>query len=185
VVNSNCLEGLRCPDCGNEHAFYIQSTAVMYVTDDGAECRSDIEWDDHSHTRCPQCERSGKLSDFKAKSPAAIADDKQYTVASSHGELTVGAEGNVTDRRLDNQDPDGGGHLAQIIRFDLEEWQTHWGNPETGHIDILDLGYWYTDPETKEITFAPPDARWRSEIAEILLERRVASATRTWSGEAI
>ena len=45
MVNENCLEGIRCPDCGNEAAFYIQSSAVMHVTDDGAECRSDIEWD--------------------------------------------------------------------------------------------------------------------------------------------
>jgi hypothetical protein len=153
------------------------------VTDDGAECRSDIEWDDHSHAQCPQCERSGNLGDFKVKPPAAIADEKQYTVGSSHGELTVDAKGNVTDRRLDNHDPDSGGHLAQIIRFDLVEWQKYWGNPAAHHIDILDLGYWYTDPETKEIAFTPPDANWRSEIAEILLERRGALARPSRSGE--
>ena len=67
MVNENCLEGVKCTDCGNEDAFYIQSTAIMYVTDDGAECRSDIEWNDESHTQCAKCERSGKLTDFKAK----------------------------------------------------------------------------------------------------------------------
>ncbi len=66
MVNFNCLEGVKCPDCGNEKSFYIQSTAVMYVTDDGAECRSDIEWSDDSHTQCPQCERSGHLAKFKS-----------------------------------------------------------------------------------------------------------------------
>ena len=72
MVNVNCLEGIRCPDCGNEMAFYIQSTAVMYVTDDGAACRSDIEWDDASHTQCVECERSGKLANFKSKPPASV-----------------------------------------------------------------------------------------------------------------
>jgi Zn ribbon nucleic-acid-binding protein len=71
MVNTNCLVGIKCPDCGNEDSFYIQSTAVMYVTDGGAECRGDTEWNDDSHTECPQCERSGKLADFRAKPPVA------------------------------------------------------------------------------------------------------------------
>ena len=71
MANENCLEDIKCPACGNEDVFYIQSTAVMYVTDDGAECRSDIEWDDDSHTQCAKCECSGKLADFKVK-PSAV-----------------------------------------------------------------------------------------------------------------
>jgi hypothetical protein len=67
MPNTNCLEGIRCPDCGNEEAFYIESTAVMYVTDDGAEARGDISWNDDSHAQCATCERGGKLADFKAK----------------------------------------------------------------------------------------------------------------------
>src|ERR1700722_14907404 len=67
MVNTNCLEGIKCPDCGNEDAFYIDTSAVMYVTDDGAENRGDTSWNDESHTECAQCERSGKLADFRAK----------------------------------------------------------------------------------------------------------------------
>jgi Zn ribbon nucleic-acid-binding protein len=67
MVNSNCLLGIKCPDCGNEDRFYIQSTAVMYVTDDGAECRGDTEWNEDSHAECPQCERSGKLALFRVQ----------------------------------------------------------------------------------------------------------------------
>ena len=70
MPNTNCLEGIRCPDCGNEDAFYVESTAVMYVTDEGAECRNDIEWDNDSHAVCPSCEKAGKLADFRAE-PAA------------------------------------------------------------------------------------------------------------------
>jgi len=52
------------------------------------------------------------------------------------------------------------------------------GNPQTDGIDILDLGYWYTDPKTCQTVFAPPDANWRSDISTILLER-----ARTCPGE--
>jgi hypothetical protein len=96
---------------------------------------------------------------------------KQYTVGSSHGELTLDGEGYITHCRVDNDDADGGRHLKSITRFDLVEWRKHWGNPEASHIDILDLGYWYTDPKTHETAFALPDANWRAEIAEILLGR--------------
>jgi hypothetical protein len=96
---------------------------------------------------------------------------KQYTIGSSHGELVVDYEGFVTHCRVDNDDADGGRHLKSITRFDLVEWRKHRGNPEASHIDILDLGYWYADPKTSETAFAPPDAKWRSEIAAILLGR--------------
>jgi hypothetical protein len=102
--------------------------------------------------------------------------DKQYTIGSSHGQLIADAEGTVLGRDLDNYDPDGGGHLAQITRFDLAEWRKHWGRPDANSIDILDLGYWYTEPTTGRELYAPPDAKWRSEIAEILLERSAAKA---------
>jgi len=101
----------------------------------------------------------------------------RYTIASSHGELTVDAEGFVIERRVDNDEADGGKHLKSITRFDLVEWRKHWGNPETDRIDILDLGYWHTDPKTNTIAFEPPDAKWRSEIAEILRQRRAAAGT--------
>jgi len=78
-------------------------------------------------------------------------------------------------RRADNDDADGGKHLRSITRFDLVEWRNQWGNSETDRIDILDLGYWHTDPKTNEIAFEPPDANWRSEIAEILRQRRAAA----------
>jgi hypothetical protein len=106
---------------------------------------------------------------FEAEKADAL---KHYTVGSSHGELTIDAEGYVIQRRLDNEDADGGKHLESIARFDLSEWRSHWGQPMPAAFDIFDLGYWYTDSATDEAAFAPPDAKWRSEIAEILRQRR-------------
>ncbi len=103
--------------------------------------------------------------------PASV----RYTVGSSHGELSLDAEGNVLARRLDNDDSDGGGHLARIVRFDIAEWLAYWEKPEASAIDILDLGYWFTDPKTGKSVYEPPSAKWRLEIAEILLDRRRAA----------
>lgn len=118
------------------------------------------------------------LEMIAAEARAAVAlpspASSRYTVGSSHGELTLDAEGYVTDRRLDNDDSDGGKHLARIVRFDIAEWRKYWGNPETTQIDILDLGYWYTHPKTIKAKHVRPDAKWRREVAEILRERRAA-----------
>lgn len=103
----------------------------------------------------------------------------EYTVRSSHGELTIDKDGYVLERQIDYTDSDAGTHLVLIARFDLVEWQHHWNNPEGNSIDILDLGYWYNDPKTNTSTYEPPDADWRKEIAEILFQRQSAAHIRT------
>ncbi len=62
--NENCLEGIKCPGCGNEDRFSIACTTLAEVTDDGAEA-GDMEWDDDSLTVCPECGRCGKLKEFR------------------------------------------------------------------------------------------------------------------------
>ena len=62
--NTNCLRGIRCPECANEGHFYMSAFVIAHVTDDGAEARGDMEWDGDSAILCPQCERSGKVDDF-------------------------------------------------------------------------------------------------------------------------
>ena len=36
-TNTNCLDGVRCPGCGNQDHFLITATVTARVTDDGAE----------------------------------------------------------------------------------------------------------------------------------------------------
>ncbi len=43
--------------------------------------------------------------------------DNQYTIGSSHGKLTADADGYVIDRDFDNDEQDGGAHLACIVRL--------------------------------------------------------------------
>jgi len=108
------------------------------------------------------------LRRFAPKTASQLRDETVRTVASSHGQLTMDANGGVLHRRLDNHDPEGGGHLAAILRFDIGEWLRRWGEPLPMSFDILDLGYWYADPKAGECAYEPADAKWRAEIAAVL-----------------
>lgn len=64
--NSNCLEGIRCPRCGQNDAFDIGATVTLRVTDAGwtAEESQDAEWDEKSRITCPDCNTTGTIRDF-------------------------------------------------------------------------------------------------------------------------
>lgn len=70
MTNKNCLAGVKCPQCRNESRFLIVATILADVTDGGAEIAdgSDFDWDDASLIRCPDCDRDGPLSGFRAPS---------------------------------------------------------------------------------------------------------------------
>ena len=63
--NTNCLEGLACPKCGNDERLIIHGQSAFEVCDDGTDGHGDVEWDDGSHTRCPQCNFEGNLCEFR------------------------------------------------------------------------------------------------------------------------
>ncbi len=65
--NVNCLDGIRCPKCGQEGSFRIAGSTVFEVVDDGTVGHGDVEWDDDSWTLCPACEHEGKLGEFSRK----------------------------------------------------------------------------------------------------------------------
>ena len=114
---------------------------------------------------------SEALMHYEGEQADYIAEVR-YTILSSHGELTADGDGYVLERNIDNDYVRGGRVLAVIDRFDLAEWREHWGSPATTRIDILDVGYLYTDPDAEESGYEPPDEQWRKEIAQILLERK-------------
>jgi hypothetical protein len=67
MTNSNCLEGIRCPACGQEDRFKITALITCAVTDNGSEPVGDHEWDDDSSTRCSVCGFDGKLRNFRSR----------------------------------------------------------------------------------------------------------------------
>jgi hypothetical protein len=68
MPNTNCLQGIKCPACGNEDRFRIAGRTLFTVIDDGTDDYTDVEWDDGSYAECAACHRPGTLKDFKAKS---------------------------------------------------------------------------------------------------------------------
>jgi hypothetical protein len=64
MTNTNCLENIQCPACGNEESFRIAATTMLTVTDDGTDDYSDTEWDNDSYIECTACHRHGSLKDF-------------------------------------------------------------------------------------------------------------------------
>ena len=66
MTNTNCLENIKCPACGNEDSFRIAAKTVAIVTDDGTEDHGDMQWDDSSYAECSECHRHGTLKDFRA-----------------------------------------------------------------------------------------------------------------------
>ena len=75
--NTNCLEGLKCPECGNDERLVIHGTSAFEVYDDGTNRHWDVEWDDRSHAVCPNhdCNFEGQLGEFRTppiKRPALV-----------------------------------------------------------------------------------------------------------------
>ena len=73
MTNTNCLEGIRCPRCSQEDRFFISGCAQFEVTDDGSDAVGDHEWDEGSSTRCPECNLTAPLKDFR-EGPALPPD---------------------------------------------------------------------------------------------------------------
>jgi hypothetical protein len=63
--NTNCLEGVKCPKCGQEDLFKIAASVIGEVCDDGTEDQDGgYEWDQQAFCQCCECDHAGKLADF-------------------------------------------------------------------------------------------------------------------------
>lgn len=66
--NTNCLEGMQCPECGSYGPFVLAIQTWMEFDDDGEDpfdTGGDREWDDDSGCVCSSCKHRGKVRDFK------------------------------------------------------------------------------------------------------------------------
>jgi len=65
MTNTNCLEGIACPQCGQADRFKIEAKVLMNVSDDGSEdCGLGHHWDAQSFCQCVKCGHSAELSTF-------------------------------------------------------------------------------------------------------------------------
>ena len=65
MVNTNNLEGMRCPRCGSYGPVKIQATCVVEVEDDGTGDSTEFEWEDTSYCECMACTFNATVGDFK------------------------------------------------------------------------------------------------------------------------
>lgn len=63
IQNTNCLDGMQCPDCKSTGPFKISATALFTIGDDGTEDFGDIEYDAGSYCVCPECDHDGIVHD--------------------------------------------------------------------------------------------------------------------------
>ena len=68
--NTNCLEGMRCPDCGSYGPFEIAATITVEVSDEGTEDLSGgYGWSAASFCRCNYCDHTGTVDTFTEPTP--------------------------------------------------------------------------------------------------------------------
>jgi hypothetical protein len=63
-TGDGCIEGMRCPKCGNHEEFKIVGSTLWDVLEDGCDDHDDVEWDDDSYCRCSECGHDGTVRDF-------------------------------------------------------------------------------------------------------------------------
>lgn len=65
--NSNVLEGVACPVCGQVDRFQVMASTLVDVTDEGTDVSDDatgVEWDETSFARCVACRYEGTWATF-------------------------------------------------------------------------------------------------------------------------
>jgi len=65
MTNTNCLEGMQCPQCRSLEPFNIEVKTMMKVFDNGTDDHGNTEWDDHSYCECCNCHLYGTVAQFK------------------------------------------------------------------------------------------------------------------------
>lgn len=70
MPNTNCLDGMKCPKCGDEGPFVMTVTCTAEVHDDGIDRTFDHSWEDDGVCRCTNadCRYIGKVVEFRLKS---------------------------------------------------------------------------------------------------------------------
>jgi len=90
-MNTNCLAGMRCPQCGNEDMLKIHVSGFVDMTDDGCDgFAGDIDFDGRSHCQCPQCGHADTVKGFFG------AKEATYTVILRYPAYITGGEENET-----------------------------------------------------------------------------------------
>lgn len=68
-ANTNCLEGVACPACGQDGRVLITATVLVALIDDGIDDSYDYEWESDATAVCPTCDFHGTWGMFHIPNP--------------------------------------------------------------------------------------------------------------------
>lgn len=63
-MNTNCLDGWKCPQCAHEGPSRVSVSSWRLLHDDGVEQDGDTDYSGDSACECPECGKSGRVKDF-------------------------------------------------------------------------------------------------------------------------
>lgn len=115
MTNTNCLENIKCPACGNEESFRIAARTMVTVIDQGVEDHGDMEWDVDSYAECGECCRHGTLKDFKVLGgPEADEGTAVTNTAHTPGKWKIAGNRDSDTQELRIVEDSTGGEIAVI-----------------------------------------------------------------------
>lgn len=87
--NTNCLEGMQCPECESFGPFHIAAEVMCEVHDDGSEPFGDHYWTDSSYCECPKCKYSSTVAEFSGETAALSSEKKMRRFVESIAALSL------------------------------------------------------------------------------------------------
>lgn len=82
MTNTNCLEGFKCPECGQDESFFIGIQTLIRLYDDGSEdVPTDTEYNDSNYCRCTNCDYESTVGVFRGIAPAGLGSEPRHSKA--------------------------------------------------------------------------------------------------------
>lgn len=81
--NTNCLEGMACPECGYTERFKIIALTTATIADDGCEDHEDLEYDERARCECVSCGHVATVGVFAGRPPKLAFPEERMAVAST------------------------------------------------------------------------------------------------------
>lgn len=66
MTNTNALEGIRCPKCGNQDKFRVAALTTATIIDNGVENTEATFWEGDAETACADCGFTSEWANFAA-----------------------------------------------------------------------------------------------------------------------
>jgi hypothetical protein len=84
-MNTNCLEGVRCPRCLQDERVIVAARVFATVADNGIVDTDEHMWEDDALTKCPVCNFEGEWKQFHNRTLLICGECGEGNYARPHG----------------------------------------------------------------------------------------------------